>query len=134
VRANAGDFSKVLTEFNKRLAVDHAGYFNSQSSPSGEGWAALSPVTVKKKGHSVILFETGALRDSLTSIGTANNISTVAERGSLFGTSDEKSLFHTLGTAKMPKREHVGTNDDAVDDLADAVGNHIVESLKFKTG
>jgi len=36
----------------------------TQSPPAGIHWPPLSPVTVRKKGHSMILYDTGALVDS----------------------------------------------------------------------
>ncbi len=127
---NELSYIEPLSEFQQEFAKGEQAAFDGQRSPGGDSWAALSPVTVKRKGHSTILFETGALKASLVTVGGAGNISTVADRGSIFGTSDEKSLWHTLGTSKMPKREHVGTNAETVDKLAITIADFAVKKLK----
>lgn len=124
------DYTEPLTAFQQVLADGERDAFASQQTPGGEAWAALAASTVKKKGHAVILFETGKLRDSLSTVGGPGNINAVSERGSLFGTDVEYSLFHTTGTKRMPQREHVGTNDAAVDRLAASVADYAVEQLR----
>ncbi len=133
-RFNGLDYTEPLTVFQGDLAAGEATAFASQQTPGGEAWAALSPVTVAKKGHSTILFETGALKASLVTVGGPGNINAISEggRGSIFGTEDPKSIFHTMGTTRMPQREHVGTNEAGVDKLVGMIADHAVESLKFK--
>ena len=126
------DYTEPLTAFQEILAEGERAAFAGQREPGGAPWDELSPVTVKKKGHSRILFESGALEASLVTVGGPGNIHAVSSRGSLFGTSDEKSIFHTLGGGRLPKRDHVGTNDEDVDRLAEMVADHVVENLKFK--
>lgn len=131
---NDMDYTEPLTLFQAELAKGEQEAFDGQREPGGSPWAPLSPVTVAKKGHSTILFEFGDLRASLVAVGGPNNISTVMARGSLFGTEDEKAIFHTTGTSRMPARPPVGTNDEAVDGLAESLADYAVEKLKFKVG
>jgi len=133
-RFNGLDYTEPLTEFQETIAKGEQAAFDGQREPGGSPWAPLSPVTVAKKGHSTILFETGALKASLVTVGGPNNINAVASRGSLFGTSDEKALFHTEGTSRMPARPPVGTNDEDVDGLTESLADHAVDGLIFKVG
>lgn len=129
---NSLDYTEPLTAFQQITAEGEASAFAGQREPGGASWAPLAASTIARKGHSTILFEKGNLRASLVSVGGPGNIHAVSERGSLFGTEDPKSFFHTFGTSRMPKRDHVGTNDDDVEKLAGLVAAHVVENLKFK--
>jgi len=134
LRFNETTYKEVLTEFQETLRLGEVDAFANEREPGGTPWAELSPVTIAKKGHDIILFETGALQESLTNIGGTNNISEVEDMWSVFGTSDEKAAFHQFGTSRMPARPPVGTNDEAVDELAESIADHAVESLKYKLG
>jgi len=128
------DYSGPLAEFNRYLAEQHSEQFAGGFSPTGERWAPLAESTVARKGHATILVDKGNLRQSLTVLGSSDNVNAVSERGSLFGTRDAKSVFHQFGTSRMPQREHVGTNDDGVDHLAELIVEHAIESLKNSEG
>lgn len=121
---NELSYAGPLTAFQEILAEGERLAFASGRGPGGEEWPLLAPSTVKHKGHSQILVETGRLGLSLTSVGGPGNINTVAERGSIFGTDVEYSIFN------MSRRPHVGTNEAAVDKLADMIAEHAIESLK----
>jgi len=124
------EYTEQLQEFNKDVAAGEQAAFAGERSPGGESWPELSPVTIARKGHDRILYETGRLEASLVSVGGPGNIHEIGERGSLFGTDAEYSLYHQLGGGRLPRREHVGTDSATVDDLADAIAEHVVESLK----
>lgn len=127
---NGLSYLEPLTEFQQELAKGEQAAFDGQRSPGGDAWQELSPVTIKRKGFSTILLEKGALRASLVTVGGQGNISVVADRGSIFGTNDPKSIYHTFGTSRMPKREHVGTNDETVDKLAITIADFTVDALR----
>lgn len=126
---NGADYGPALEGFFPKLEDAHSEFFAGEHSPAGEQWPALSPVTIAKKGHDIILVETGALEASLAG-RTGDSIRQADARGALFGTSAEKSIFHTVGGPNLPQREHVGMNDELVDVLADEIANSLVEQLK----
>jgi phage gpG-like protein len=133
-RFNGIDYTEPLTLFQQTIAAGEAAAFAGEREPGGSPWAALSPVTIAKKGHNRILYETGALMASLVTVGGPGNINAVSSRGSIFGTDDEKALWHTTGTSRMPARPPVGTNDEDVDELAESIADFAVESLIYKVG
>lgn len=114
----------------------HTDYYVSQSSPVGEAWPVLSPVTIRKKGHAVILFETGQQMQSLTSADAEDAIRDIQEihlfTGLTFGTSAPFAAFHQAGTRRMPARPHVGMNEPQVDFLAESVADETVKQLLDK--
>lgn len=123
------DYSSLFKAETGRLEKSHEQLFASEHSPAGEPWAELSPFTVRKKGHDVILHETGRLGASLFS-RTADSIRDIGARFLAFGTSVFYSMFHTTGTSRMPRREHVGMNMEQVDGLANRVADDLVRQLK----
>ena len=126
----AMDYSDTLDEFMPVIAEQHASMFGSEQDSNGSKWAELRPSTIARKGHDRILFETGALRDSLVSVGGPNNIAEAFPRGLVFGTSDEKALFHQDGTSRMPARPPVGLSEETLGKLVDRVADATVEKLK----
>jgi len=124
------DFTSVLTEFIPEIAAGEAAAFDGQMTPGGEAWAPLKPSTIARKGHNRILFETGALKNSLITPGGPGNVNEVFPRGLVYGTEVPYSIFHTTGTDKMPKREHVGMSSETVDKLCDRVANNVVEQMR----
>ena len=123
------DYQPLLAEEIPRLEKSHEAVFQNEKSPGGEAWKELSPVTIARKGHDVILHLTGALGTSLFG-QTGDSIRDVGDRHLTFGTSDFKSIFHTEGTSRMPAREHVGVNDEQVDGMVERVADFTVELLK----
>ncbi len=126
---NNADFTKELTALLPVLETNEKSIFAMASSPVGEAWPALSPVTIARKGHDTKLVETGAMKASLTGT-TTDSIRAVSHRGLIFGTSDEKSIFHQDGTSRIPQREHVGINDALCDEAVDVIADSTVEKLK----
>jgi len=126
------DYTETLNGIATFLEEQHAEYFSGDHSPSGDAWPALSPYTVARKGHDTILEESNALEESLTG-QTPDSIREVVSDGSQhglsFGTSDEKSIFHQEGTSRIPQREHVGTNEEQVDHMAEQVADAAVQAL-----
>lgn len=127
------DYTESLQNFFPVLESTHAKHFASQSDPAGVPWAPLSPRTIKRKGHSTILFETGRLKASLVG-QTGDSIRAISDRGqgALFGTSVPYSIFHDVGGGNLPQRRHVGMIDETLQLLVDSVANRSVESLKIK--
>ena len=131
MRAQNVNYAEELEAFLPVIAAGEAMAFASQSTPDGSPWAPLAPSTVAKKGHSRILFESGALEASLVNVGGPGNINATACRGLLFGTDVEYAIFHQQGTARMPARPAVGMSEETVDKLAETIADATVEKMKF---
>lgn len=130
---NEIDYSQTLADFLPVLEEQHETFFDNEKGPSGSPWPELSPVTVKRKGHDKILYETGRLKASLTGPGT-DSIREISDQGDglLFGTEVPYSIFHQRGGPNLPQREHIGTNDQKLNDLLDNIADHTVEQLKIQ--
>lgn len=124
------DFTQVLDDFLPEIASQHSEMFGGQHDSNGSPWAVLAPSTVARKGQDRILFETGALMESLVTIGGSNNIAEAFPRGLVFGTSDEKAMFHQEGTLRMPARPPVGLSEETLDRLVNRVADAAVENLR----
>lgn len=127
------DYEPVLKSFIPKLEEFHSILFLTGTSPSGERMKKLAPSTVRKKGHGRILIEKGELGSSLAG-KTGSSIRETTHRGLIFGTSDEKSILHTMGSkswTKLPIREHVGMDDMLIDDLASDIADATVEAMKL---
>jgi len=121
---NEISYVEPLTAFQHELAEGERQAFASGVSPGGDIWPLNAPSTVRMKGHSQVLVDTGRLGLSLTSVEGPGNISVIGERGSIFGTDVEYSIFN------MERRPHVGTNEAGVDKLSSMLADYVVESLR----
>lgn len=104
----------------------HHSYFNTESGPDGEGWAVLSPETIARKGHDTILVDTERLARSLIEDGpdAIREISEDATTAELiYGTAVPYSVYHNADTG----REHIGVNDQHLDDMTDVVVDAALE-------
>ncbi len=127
------DYTEPLDGFLGELEQAHEDYFSTGSGPSGEAWPALKPSTVAAKGHGIILVDTHDLEQSLGSGGGGDAIRRTTHRGLIFGTGVPYSIFHQEPDAgALPRREHVGMDDELTQIAVDAVADHTVESLKLK--
>ena len=108
------DYDPVLDTITDELEIHHAEHFGLERAPSGDIWPDLAASTIAKKGHDRKLWEFGDLFGSLFS-ETDESIRIRASDGAgaelIYGTSDEKSLYHQRGTDKIPQREHVGMSE-----------------------
>lgn len=121
------DLRPTFEAYLTHLAELHESYFEQQKSPGGASWTPLAPATVKRKGHAIILVDTGDLAASLSSRSHENNIAEVIQEGKnkgvSFGTMDAKSIFH------QDSRPHVGITDRSADQLAEAIADRVVDAL-----
>lgn len=125
------DYRKLLESVSDELEEEHAEYYAGQHAPGGEAWKPLSPVTIRRKGHAIILRETDAMRDSLigrTSDSIRDVVSEPPQHFLSFGTSDEKAARHQDGIG-VPQREHVGMTEEFCDKLAEQVADFTVQLL-----
>lgn len=130
------DFKPALEEITGVMAEQQEQNFLTESTATRDKWAELSPATVSRKGHDIILFETGRLKESVRSrLGTSDSIRDIQSGGNggphfvVFGTTVPYGIFHQLGTSRMPKREFLGLNENNVDRMADVVARHITREL-----
>lgn len=127
------DYTEPLTEFLTTLEDAHLEYYQGEHDPLGAAWAPLSPRTIRKKGSDAILFEHGDMIHSLIASSDSNAIRGVIREGDqyglVFGTSDEKAMFHMTGTARMPARPHVGLNDKLLDTLTNSLADKAIEGF-----
>jgi len=127
---NAIDYEPVMIASLELIADGEKAAFDSGSSPGGEPWTPNAPSTIEKKGHGIVLFETGALEQSLVEVGAENNIHETSHRGLLFGTELPYSIFNQEGTSRIPARPHVGMNEQLVDAITEEIAEFTVEQLK----
>ncbi|QDV78084.1 phage virion morphogenesis protein [Botrimarina mediterranea] len=108
--------------------------FANQTAPNGQAWAPLKPATIKRKGHSRILVETGRLGVSLTQSGHPDAVVEIVDEpgqgGFSRGTAVEYAGYHQKGTKRMPARPPVGVDEEYVDGFAERAADHLVENLK----
>jgi phage gpG-like protein len=99
-----------LTKTMRAVETEHAQMWGQQRDPAGEPWKKLAPSTVRRKGHSTILVETGRLRRSLTTPndGVREMFQEGGNIGLIFGTDVPYSIYHLRGGERLPKRDHVG--------------------------
>lgn len=89
------------------LSIERA-QFKSEGARGSGGWAPLAPSTVAKRGSAhPILFETGALYDSLTKPGNKGAVRNITADGMTVGTTVPYARFHQHGTGRMPRRRPV---------------------------
>lgn len=123
-------YQPVMDAQIAELEAAHQSYFSAEESPTGEKWPALSPVTIATKGHDRILYEFGDLLASLTG-QSPDAVREVSDQGLTFGTQDPKSFHHQHGDG-VPRRQHVGVDNETLDAMVTRVADHAVESLKIK--
>lgn len=122
-------FTEPIDVIATKLADVHAGYFNDQSDPNGTPWKPLSPVTVKRKGHPVILIETNRMRQSVVNRQDGQHVERLTRNSLDWGTSDEKAGWHQSGTEHMPQRQFVGWNEPAIDFACNQIADSAVNQL-----
>ncbi len=125
------DYSQTLEEFQHEIAAGEAEMFTNEHDSNDIPWAPLKLSTIRRKGHDIILFETGALENSLVTVGADGNVSAVAPRGSIFGTDIEYAGFHqeSPDETRMPSRPPVGISEKRVDLLAERIADVTVRQM-----
>jgi len=112
---------KALEEFAEELRKETKQRFFTKTDPEGNAWKPLAPSTVKRKGHSSQLIETGNLLRS---------INTEVEDGEVrIGTNVFYGRFQEEGTVRIPKRSYLGVTKSTVEKFAKRIKNDM-EKLK----
>lgn len=130
-RLEEPDLREVLREYSTELEAWHGTYFEEQHEPAGKKWEELRPATKAKKGHDIILWETGKLRDSLEVPGADDSIREATHEGQynilVYGTSVPYAHFHMTGTERMVARPFLGVTEEKVDVLGEMVLDYLAE-------
>lgn len=97
------------------------------ATANGGAWDPLNPATVKRKGSSRILVDTGRLERSLS--GRGGGAVVRVNRDDLFvGTSDPSAILARTGTKRRPKRDPVPQPTQVeADRWADVLAQYIVD-------
>ena len=129
------EYTDTLEDEVVHLMDLHQGFFDQEEDPNEQAWYPLADSTIAKKGHEMILFETGALESSLTEPGAAGQlVDFINEQITLliFGMDIEYADLHMEDSAEnnRPARPMVGVTDRYVDDLSDRIADATVAGLK----
>ena len=116
------DLGKINLDVHKELNLvggiikkDHYQRLESGQGINGK-MQSLAPSTIKRKGHSKILVDSGKMRNLIVGKATKTNQQVVIHPGtSNYPKSDvsmdEVGEFHQKGTKHLPKREWFGITD-----------------------
>jgi phage gpG-like protein len=127
------DYQQILGGELVTLEKIHANYFAQERTPTGGRWKPLSPNTVKKKGRSRVLVDSGSLLSSLT---TGGGIRRSSNNEIEFGTAVPYAVYHLTGfrvrgrRAKVPPRVFLGLSQGGVDTIAKNIADGIIAKLK----
>jgi hypothetical protein len=131
------DYTNWLLDEILRMTDFHRAMFRGRKDPTGTKWAKLRPATVRRKGHSRILEDTGRLKRSLTDLhshttGDAIRDLEQTQNGVTlrFGAFVEYGPYHDVpGPYGRPARRHVGINEDHLDGMVKRLADHVVKEL-----
>jgi len=101
--------TKILTEMGViALGLTQATMKAEKDPITGRGWKPLKPATKRAKGHGKILYDSGALRRSLTRRG-AGNVWRMSKNMLVIGTSLVQNV-HQYANKKRgrPRRRYLG--------------------------
>ena len=87
-------------------------------------WAPLSLRTIKRKGHSNILVDSGVMRASTTVAKNVNEVVLTVPRGGRNGSAAVPG-YHQRGTGRMPQRKIVDVTPQLMARLRDALAKWI---------
>lgn len=94
--AACSDLSPLMSDIGTYVKGRLEQGFASESDPYGKAWSPLAASTLRQKVGGSILTDKGAMRGSLTSIPSAQQVEV--------GVSAPYAKFHQRGTSKMPQR------------------------------
>lgn len=133
----AGEFADMdwrpwLANSMRGIEAEHEVMFAEQRDPAFDDWVPLAPSTVRRKGNSTILVETGALKASLTKPGAG--IREMFQEGEniglVFGTDVPYSIYHIRGGPRLPIRDHVGLPLTRFEQFVGDACDHALAELK----
>lgn len=126
-------FEPLLQSGMRQLEQQHLGRFGREVDPEEQAWTPLALSTILRKGHDTILVETGRLKASLTTAKHADGIRQTWDEwpkaGFVFGTEVPYSRFHEAGGEILPRRSHIGTNEEWVDNFTEQTADYVLAEL-----
>jgi phage gpG-like protein len=126
-------FEPLLQSGMRSLEQQHLGRFGRQVDPEETPWTPLAYETIRRKGHDTILVETGRLKASLTTPKHADGIRQTWDEwptaGFVFGTEVPYSRFHESGGEILPRRSHIGTNEEWLDAFTEQTADYVLAEL-----
>lgn len=115
-----------LTGWGRLLIEQTEKQFDTETDPDGSRWAALSPVTLRRKARlgqsSKILTATGAMRASFRVKVKAMQLDLISD--------SEYLKYHQRGTSKMPQRKVLGITPERKNDGAKLIRAYIKGKVK----
>jgi len=111
------DLSPALDRAGEVMHVSIMDNFASQGRP--QSWVTLKSETVERKGHDRILFETGRLIDSISSIASADSLRITAD------VPYARPLQGGAGSAGLPARPFLIFQDGDINTIASLIESYI---------
>lgn len=139
VRTNADDAARFFDQMRERVArpgqmldmlADDLVEFERQAfATRGFGsWSPLDAATIRAKGSSRVLVDTGTLMRDLTSTSAVR----VTDDEVTLDTDVAYAGFLQTGTSRMPARPPLPELDDSrASELADHVGRFLVDGVRW---
>src|SRR6266545_2075470 len=128
VEETAPVFGAIATDmFRVEKAI-----FSSQGRRFGSSWKYLAESTRLKKGHPVILVDTGDLRRSVTEPGAEFQILQIDRFGIDFGTHRPWAFVHQFGDKRghVPKRQFIDFNQRDLLRWTDMLFDHLLRPFR----
>ncbi len=113
----------VREKFAAETAPQHVVNMGGAEAEAGNPWAPLAETTVRKKGHDIILIDTGALEDSVHHEVDGDRVlvgTDIAEGG-----TGPYPVFLQEGTAQMPARPFMGVDDEDLERIAEQAATYL---------
>lgn len=129
------DLHSSMDEWGARAKLRLGAMMKDQKSPNGVPYAALAPATIRRKGHDVILFETGALFESVNSNGSGAILETTPTTCSV-GSNHQKNgvdvaarLHYGDSSRNLPARPFIGLNDQMIVDAVELIADDVISQI-----
>ena len=128
------DLSKELNLAGQIIRKDHFQRLERGKGVKGTNMRALKPSTIKRKGSSKILVDTGKMRNLV--IKKANKNNQVVEispgkKAKRNGVTNQKiGYYHQTGSGHLPEREWFGVSKKSEVDAIKMVEMRIEEELR----
>ena len=128
------DLSKELNLAGQIIRKDHFQRLERGKGVKGTNMRALKPSTIKRKGSSKILVDTGKMRNLVIKKANKNNqvveISPGKKPTRNGVTNQEIGYYHQTGAGHLPEREWFGISKQAEIDAIKMVEMRIEEELR----
>tara|TARA_R100001163_G_scaffold53053_1_gene40425 strand:+ start:148 stop:594 length:447 start_codon:yes stop_codon:yes gene_type:complete len=134
------DFSKIDLDLSKELNMagqiirkDHSKRLESGRGVNGSSMKALKPSTIKRKGSSQILVDTGSMKNLEIKEATKNKQEVIIKphtKKKRKGVNDQQiGYYHQTGQGHLPKREWFGISKEAQDKSEELMERRIIQVI-----